>query len=122
MEYLKQSRFENTSLRQAFEHSLNTLLPLCATALGDRMDLAKQLSLDSCRHIIFSTAGTRSESESQGAKNVAAHMAGDGPPPDESSSLSERTFLVLAEESKPRHLFLERGWDGIRVPRRGRWR
>jgi hypothetical protein len=91
-------------LRQAFEHSLErqrtALLPLCSTALGERMDLATSLSVDSCRHIILSTASSRSESDALAAKRVAAYMAGDGPPPNDSGSLSEKAFLVLAEESK----------------------
>jgi hypothetical protein len=91
-------------LRQAFEHSLerqrNAILPLCATALGGRMDMATALSVDSCRHIILSTAASRSENESTAARSVATYMAGDGPPPNDSGSLSEKVFLASAEESK----------------------
>lgn len=91
-------------LRQAFEHSLerqrSALLPLCATALGERMDLATVLSVDSCRHIILSSAASRSESDAVAAQRVATYMAGDGPLPNDSGSLSEKAFLVLAQESK----------------------
>jgi hypothetical protein len=47
----------------------------------------------------MSTAADRSESQLLSAHHVAAFMAGDGPRPGADSSLSERLFLVLAEES-----------------------
>jgi hypothetical protein len=91
-------------LRQAFEHSAsrqrNALLPLCAEALGGRMDLAQAMNTDSCRQVLISSAVTGSESDSLGAQRVASFMAGEAPRPDETSSVSERMFLALAEESK----------------------
>jgi hypothetical protein len=90
-------------LQRAYDDSAkrmrNALLPLCAAALGNRMDLAGAMSVDSCRHIIISTSRTRNEDPSQGAQRVADFMAGDGPRPGPSAGLTERAFLTLAEES-----------------------
>lgn len=90
-------------LQAAYQHSSarlqSALVPLCAKALGDRTDLAQAVSIDSCRHILISTAATRAESTSQSAQKVALFMAGEGPRPDTNSTITEQTFLALAEES-----------------------
>jgi hypothetical protein len=90
-------------LQRAYDDSAkrirNALLPLCAEALGNRMDLAAAMSVDSCRHVIISTTRTRNEDPSQAAQRVAAFMAGDGPRPVPSGGLTERAFLALAQES-----------------------
>ncbi len=91
-------------VRHAFAHSAtrlrSKLLPLCAAALDDRTDVAQNLSTDSCRQLLMSTASDRSESNLLSAHNVAAFMAGDAPRPGQDSPLTERLFLALAEESK----------------------
>jgi hypothetical protein len=90
--------------RQAFEHSATRLrsaiLPLCAAALGERTELALEMSTESCRQVILGTASDRAESKVGSVKSVASYMAGDAPRPAENSSITERMFLVLAEESK----------------------
>jgi hypothetical protein len=91
-------------MRQAFENSAtrvrSALLPLCAAALGDRTEVAQEMSTASCRELITSTASDRSESRPESMRRVATFMAGDGPRPDENGTITERMFLVLAEESK----------------------
>ena len=89
-----QRAYDNSAKRMR-----DALLPLCAEALGNRMDLAGAMSIDSCRHIIISTTRTRDEDPSQSAQRVAAFMAGEGPRPVPSGGLTERAFLALAEES-----------------------
>ncbi len=42
----------------------------------------------------------RSSSASLSAQRVASFMAGEAPRPDEKSSVTDRTLLALAEESK----------------------
>jgi hypothetical protein len=90
-------------VRQAVEHSAtrlrSALLPLCAAALGDQMALVEAMSTDVCRNIILSTTSARSESQQLSAQRVASAMAGDAPRPGDKDSITERTFLVLAEES-----------------------
>lgn len=90
--------------RGAFENSgkrlREKLVPLCAAALGGRMDLAESMSVDSCRHILLSTAATRGEDASASAQRVASFMAGEGPRPGEDGGVTDQTFLVLVEESK----------------------
>jgi hypothetical protein len=91
-------------VRHAFANSADrlrsTILPLCAAALGDRTDVAQNLTTDACRQMLLSTASDRSESNLLSAHNVAAFMAGDAPRPGHDSPLTERMFLALAEESK----------------------
>jgi hypothetical protein len=91
-------------MRQAFEHSAarlrNAVLPLCAAALGDRLEAAQEMSTDACRRVVLSTASERAESPPLSAKSVASFMAGDAPRPGDNAPLSERLFLVLAEEAK----------------------
>jgi hypothetical protein len=95
---------DRTVTRQAWDHSATRLhdaiLPLCAAALGGRMEVAQEMSTDSCRQVILSTASDRSESKAESARGVASFMAGDAPRPGENSPITERMFLVLAEESK----------------------
>jgi hypothetical protein len=92
------------AVRGAFEHSITrqqeALAPLCAAALGGRMDVASALNIDSCRTIIFSTASSRSESGAQSARAVASYMAGEAPRPGENAPLTARAWLALVEESK----------------------
>jgi hypothetical protein len=91
-------------LRGAYEHSAarlrSAVLPLCAAALGDRMEAAQEMSTSSCRQVILSTSDERSESGLKSAQSVASFMAGDAPRPDETSGVTARLFLVLVEESK----------------------
>lgn len=91
-------------MRQAFEHSAtrvrNAVLPLCAAALGERLEAAQEMSTEACRRVVLSTAGERADSPSLSAKSVASFMAGDAPRPGENATISERLFLVLAEEAK----------------------
>jgi hypothetical protein len=93
-------------MRQAFEHSAtrlrNAVLPLCAAALGDRLEASQEMSTEACRRVVLSTANERAESPSLSAKSVASFMAGDAPRPGDNATISERLFLVLAEE--PKHI------------------
>lgn len=95
---------DSAIVKEAYEHSAarqrQALLPLCATALGERMDIAQILTLDTCRSIIFSSPSARSENRQQSARNVASFMAGDAPRPAENAPLTERAFLALVEESQ----------------------
>jgi hypothetical protein len=91
-------------VRDAFSSSVarqrEALLPLCAAALGDQIEVAKVLTPDACLAIIFGTAVQRGEARGQSARNVAAFMAGDAPRPENPSALVERAFLALVEESQ----------------------
>ena len=87
--------FANSAARQH-----EALLPLCAAALGDRVEVARALNLQSCMALIFSTASERAESARQSARNVATFMAGEGPRPNDEAALTERVFLALAQESR----------------------
>lgn len=91
-------------MRQAFEHSAtrlrNAVLPLCAAALGDRLEAAQEMSPEACRQVVLGTANERAERPSLSAKSVASFRAGDAPRPGDNAAISERLFLVLAEEAK----------------------
>lgn len=94
---------DGEAIRRAYENSADrlytALLPLCARALDNRMDLAQAISTDSCRHILLSTATTRSEDAASSTRRVASYMAGEGPRPS-NASLTDLTLLALAEEAK----------------------
>jgi len=58
------------------------------------MDIARTLSFEACR----SLAAGSSQTSAKEAKSVATYMAGDEPRPGEASTVTERMFLLFAEE------------------------
>lgn len=95
---------DHDTVREAIEQSANRLRegtqPLCATALAVEPAVVRNLSAEACRSVIFATASGRSESVPDSARRVASFMAGQAPRPDQNSPLTERAFLVMAEETK----------------------
>jgi hypothetical protein len=89
-------------LEKAYQSSARRLgqqlLPFCARALGNRMDLAEAVGVDACTSVILKTAHTRREDTVKSGRRVAAVMAGDATV-TEDFNITDLAFLALAEES-----------------------
>lgn len=89
-------------LEKAYQNSgkrlRQQLLPLCARALGNRMDLAEAVGVDACTSVILKTAHTRGEDTVKSGRRVAAVMAGDATV-SEDFNITDVVILALAAES-----------------------
>lgn len=89
-------------LERAFQNSASRLqqqlTPVCAAALGGRVDLARAIGVDGCRHIIVNTAPLRGDDPLSSMRKVAAIMAGDATV-TEDLGMTDIAFLAFVEES-----------------------
>ncbi len=89
-------------LEKAYQNSTRRLrqqlLPFCARALGNRMDLAEAVGVDACTTVILKTAHTRREDTVKSGRRVAAVMAGDATVTEDFNT-TDLAFLALVEES-----------------------
>jgi hypothetical protein len=102
-------------LRSAYDNSakrLNeALMPLCTEALGGRVDIAKSLGVNGCRHVLITDSRGRGENGKESAQRVASYRAGDAPLQDEEGrNLLDETFLVLTDESRLFEKELTEAW------------
>lgn len=88
-------------LAKAYQNSAarlrKQLLPLCAKALDNRIDLAEAVGVDSCTRILISTAKLRGENQGASARKVAAVMAGDMAV-GEDFTMTDIALLALTQE------------------------